>query len=71
MITLKKQGNIGTTEIRMAEDKVRGIEEIAAQLLRENPDLIQPQYAANEDVAPSFYGLSLKKNPGRKTQEPL
>ena len=52
VITLKKQGNIGTTEIRMAEDKVRGIEEIAAQLLRENPDLIQPQYAANEDVAP-------------------
>lgn len=43
----KQQGDIAPEEIAAAQEKVRGIEEMAARLQRENPDLILPEFAAD------------------------
>ena len=43
----KQQGDIAPDEIAAAEEKVRGIEEMAARLQRENPDLMLPEFAAD------------------------
>lgn len=48
----KQQGDIPAEEIQAAEDKIAGILQMREQLLRDNPDLMNPEYAAGSHAIP-------------------
>jgi hypothetical protein len=46
----KQQGDIPAEQIQEAEDKIAGILAMREQLMRENPDLMAPEYASTASV---------------------
>lgn len=49
--TARQRGDIPEQDIQQAQDKISGILHMREQLLRENPDLMQPEYAHSSHTA--------------------
>lgn len=49
--TARQRGDIPEQDIQQAQNKINGILQMREQLLRENPDLMQPEYATSHAAA--------------------
>jgi hypothetical protein len=58
MIEQGKEGGISDEEIAFAEAKIQGIEDMAAQLQQEHPDIMQDEYKPADDWLIDNLGVS-------------
>ena len=58
MIEQGKEGGISDEEIAFAEAKIKGIEDMAAQLQQEHPDIMQDEYKPADDWLIDNLGVS-------------